>query len=335
MKTRLLGREGPPVSAIGLGCMGMSDLYGDADRQESIATISSALSAGVNILDTADFYRMGHNELLIREALKSCRREDVFIAVKFGAQRAPDGEFVGVDGRPAAVKNFLAYSLERLGTDYVDLYQPARVDPNVPIEDTVGAIGDMVDAGHVRYIGLSEAGADTLRQAHAERAINALQIEYSILSRGIEWEILPTCRELGIGVMAYGVLSRGLLSSTQIAERTRRPNDVRGIIPRFQGENLQRNQELARKVATIADTKNASLAQVAIAWVLAQGNDVIPLIGARDRTRLDEALAAVHLPLSETDLAAIGSAVPPGAVAGARYNADQMALLDSERSMRS
>jgi aryl-alcohol dehydrogenase-like predicted oxidoreductase len=331
MLSRQLGTNGSTVSAIGLGCMGMSDFYGSTDRQESIATIQAALDAGITLLDTGDFYGMGHNELLLHESLTGRRREDVFIAVKFGALRSPDGSFIGFDGRPAAVKTSLAYTLQRLGTDYIDLYQPARIDPTVPIEETIGAISEMVQAGYVRHIGLSEAGADAIRRAHAVHPITWLQIEYSLLSRGIETEILPTVRQLGIAVTAYGVLSRGLLSGHWSKERSQQAQDFRAHLPRFSGENLDRNLLLVEALRAIAQAQNATVAQVAIAWVLAQGNDLIPLIGARRRDRLQEALGALNLHLSTADLAQIEAAVPSNAVAGDRYDAGQMALLDSEK----
>jgi len=332
MLERQLGKTGQTLSAIGLGCMGMSDFYGPADRDESIATIHAALDAEVNLLDTGDFYGAGHNEMLIRQALEGRRREDVFIAVKFGAMRSPDLGFIGVDARPAAVKNFLAYTLRRLGTDYVDLYQPARVDPNVPIEETVGAIKDMVEAGFVRHIGLSEAGAETLRRAHAVHPIAWLQIEYSLISRGIEAEILPTARELGIGISAYGVLSRGLLSGHWSADRAAAGNDFRAHLPRFTGDNAKTNLALVERLRALAAAKGCTVAQIAVAWVLAQGDDVIPLIGARRRERLSESLGALDVQLSADDMAQIEAAVPPGAAQGDRYVPAQMALLDSERT---
>ncbi|GAB1544645.1 aldo/keto reductase [Scytonema sp. NUACC21] len=311
--------------------MGMSDFYGPADREESIATIHTALDAGITLLDTGDFYGMGHNELLLHEALAGRRREDVFIAVKFGALRSPDGSFIGFDGRKSAVKTSLAYTLKRLGTDYIDLYQPARIDPMVPIEETIGAISEMVKAGYVRHIGLSEAGADAVRRAHAIHPISWLQIEYSLLSRGIEAEILPTVRELGIAVTAYGVLSRGLLSGHWSKERSEQARDFRAHLPRFSGENLERNLSLVEALRQIAQEQNVTVAQVAIAWVLSRGNDIIPLIGARRRDRLNEALGAVDLHLTEDELARIEAAIPPDAVAGDRYDAGQMAMLDSEK----
>lgn len=331
MLTRQLGSNGSTVSTMGLGCMGMSDFYGPADRTESIATIHAALDAGITLLDTGDFYGMGHNELLLHDALTRHRREDVFIAVKFGALRSPNGQFIGFDGRPAAVKTFLAYTLNRLGTDYIDLYQPARIDPTVPIEETIGAISEMVQAGYVRHIGLSEVGAATIRRAHAVYPVSWLQIEYSLLSRGIEAEILPTVRELGIAVTAYGVLSRGLLSGHWSKERSEQARDFRAHLPRFSEENLDRNLSLVDALRQIAQTHNATVAQVAIAWVLSRGTDIIPLIGARRRERLSEALGALELHLSEADLAQIEAAIPPDAVAGDRYDAGQMAMLDSEK----
>lgn len=331
MLSRQLGTNGSIVSAIGLGCMGMSDFYGPADRTESIATIHTALDAGITLLDTGDFYGMGHNELLIQESLTGRKREDVFIAVKFGGLRAPDRSFLGFDARPAAVKTFLAYTLQRLGTDYIDLYQPARLDPTVPIEETIGAISEMVEAGYVRQIGLSEMGSETIRRAHAVHPISWLQIEYSLLSRGIEAEILPTLRELGIAVTAYGVLSRGLLSGHWSKERSQQTTDFRGHLPRFSGENLDRNLSLVEALRDIAQEQDATVAQVAIAWVLSQGNDIIPLIGARRRDRLHEALGALDLQLNENDLARIEAAIPLTAVAGDRYDAGQMVMLDSEK----
>jgi aryl-alcohol dehydrogenase-like predicted oxidoreductase len=330
--TRSLGSTGPTVSVLGLGLMGMSDLYGPADEAESIATIHAALDAGVNLLDTGDYYAMGGNELLLREALRDRDREQAVISVKFGVLRSPDGGWDGVDGRPVAVKNFLAYSLRRLGTDYIDIYRLGRFNPEVPIEETVGAIGEMVAAGYVRHVGLSEVGAETIRRARETHPISDLQIEYSLISRGIETEILPTCRQLGIGVTAYGVLSRGLLSGRWSKERELSPADFRSHAPRFSGENLDRNLELVEALREIAKTKDATVTQLAIAWVLSRGDDIVPLAGARRRDRLEEAVGALDLELDEEDLTAIESAVPAEAVAGDRYDAQQMAILDSERS---
>lgn len=330
MIARSLGRTGPRVSALGLGCMGMSDFYGPADRAEAIATIRAALDAGITLLDTGDFYGSGHNELLLAEALRGRRREDVVIAVKYGVLRDPSGAFLGLDTRPAATRNFLAMTLRRLGTDYVDLYQPARVDPAVPIEETVGAIAELVRAGYVRHIGLSEAGAETLRRAHQVHPIASLQIEYSLLSRGIEAEILPACRALGVAVNAYGVLSRGLISGHWSADRAA-ARDFRAHLPRFTGANLERNLALVEALRAIAAPRGATVAQIAIAWVLAQGEDIVPLVGARRRDRLDEALGALDLALAPEERARIEAAVPRDAVAGDRYDAGQMASLDSER----
>jgi aryl-alcohol dehydrogenase-like predicted oxidoreductase len=335
METTTLGRGGPVVSRAGLGLMGMSGIYGQADDQESLATIHAAVDAGITLLDTGDFYGMGHNELLLRDALHGrggrggIRRDQVFIQVKFGGQRDPSGAFVGHDASPAAVKNSLAYTLTRLNTDYVDLYQPARLDPRVPIEDTVGAIAEMIQAGYVRYLGLSEMGVDTIRRAHAVYPVSALQIEYSLMSRGIEKKILPTLRELGIGVTAYGILSRGLLSSgtARLAD-----NDPRTRFPRFRGENHERNLELLAALEAIAEAKEVTAAQLAIAWVASRGDDIIPLIGTKRRDRLAEALHALEdLTLSADELAAIEAAVPAEAVAGDRYEPAQVAMLDSER----
>jgi aryl-alcohol dehydrogenase-like predicted oxidoreductase len=328
IETTTLGRGGPVVSRAGLGLMGMSGIYGQADDQESLATIHAAVDAGITLLDTGDFYGMGHNELLLRDALREIPRESVFIQVKFGGQRDPSGAFIGHDASPNTVKNSLAYTLTRLGTDYVDLYQPARLDPRVPIEETVGAVAEMIKAGYVRYLGLSEMGADTIRRAHAVYPVAALQIEYSLMSRGIETRILPAVRELGISVTAYGILSRGLLSSgtARLA-----PGDPRARFPRFSGENHARNLELLTALEAIADDHGVTAAQLAIAWVASRGDDIIPLIGTKRRDRLAEALQALDLTLSTDDLAAIEAAVPAGAVAGDRYEAAQVAALDSER----
>ena len=332
MITRSLGTAGPEVAALGLGCMGMSGMYGPADEAESIATVRAALDAGITLLDTGDYYGMGHNELLLHEALRGRDREAVLYSVKFGALRGPDNSWLGIDGRPDAVKTFLAYTLRRLRTDYVDIYRLGRVDPNVPIEETVGAIAEMIDAGYVRYVGLSEAGADTVRRAQAVHPVADLQIEYSLISRAIETEILPTCRELGVGITAYGVLSRGLISGHFTTERELPPDDFRARAPRFQRENRDRNLALVGALREIADASDATVAQVAIAWVLSRGEDIVPLVGARTRERLSEALGALELDLTEEDLAQIERAVPPEAVAGDRYPTEQMAMLDSERT---
>jgi aryl-alcohol dehydrogenase-like predicted oxidoreductase len=324
-----LGRGGPQVSRLGLGLMGMSGVYGPADEAESTATVRAALDAGITLLDTGDFYGMGHNELLLRDALRGVDRSGVFIQVKFGGQRDPRGAFIGHDSSPAAVKNSLAYTLTRLGTDYVDLYQPARLDPRVPIEDTVGAIAEMIQAGFVRYLGLSEMGPETIRRAHAVHPVTALQIEYSLMSRTIEEQILPVVRELGIGVTAYGIMSRGLLSAS--SARDIGAADPRTRFPRFQGENLQRNLSLVAALEQLAAARGVTTAQLAVAWVLSRGTDIIPLLGTKRRDRLAESLAALELTLSPDELAAIEAAVPSSQVAGDRYDAAQMTALDSER----
>ena len=329
--TRKLGAHGPEVSDVGLGAMGMSGMYGQADEAESIATIHAALDAGITLIDTGDFYGMGHNEMLIGRALEGRNRDDVLISVKFGAQRGPDGAWLGYDARPAAVKTALAYSLARLKTDHVDVYRPARLDQNVPIEETIGAIADLVKAGYVRYIGLSEVGSDTIRRAAAVHPICDLQIEYSLISRSIETSILPTCRELGIAITAYGVLSRGLISGHWSADRRLDQRDFRQHAPRFQGDNLTRNLRLVDALREVAAETGGTVAQVAVAWVRSRGEDIFPLIGARTRERLDEALGALTLELSDDDVARIEAAVPHDAAAGARYPEPQMAQLDSER----
>ncbi|MFD2261930.1 aldo/keto reductase [Lacibacterium aquatile] len=328
MNTRTLGSV--PVSAVGLGCMGMTSFYGAADRQESIATIHAALEAGVTLLDTGDFYAMGENELLIRDALTgSAKRDKALVSVKFGALRGPDEGWLGFDSRPAAVKTFAAYSLKRLGVDHIDIYRPARLDPNVPIEDTIGAIGDLVKAGYVRHIGLSEVGSETIRRAAAVHPIADLQIEYSLISRGLEGPLLETLRSLNIGVTAYGVLSRGLISGHWTKESG--TNDYRGHLPRFEGENLTQNLKLVDALRVVAEAKGVTVAQIAIGWVMAQGQDIVPLIGARTRNRLTESLAAVDLQLSADDLARIEAAMPAHAAVGGRYPDYHMSTLDSER----
>jgi aryl-alcohol dehydrogenase-like predicted oxidoreductase len=331
VRTRTLGTTGPRVSALGLGLMGMSDLYGPADEEESIATIHAALDAGVTLLDTGDFYGMGRNELLLSRALEGRDRDAVTISVKFGAQRDPAAGWIGFDASPNAVKTALAYTLNRLGTDYVDVYRPARVDPKVPIEETVGAIAELVQAGYVRHIGLSEVGAETLRRAAAVHPICDLQIEYSLMARGIEETILPAARELGIGVTAYGVLTRGLLSGHWSRDRQLTADDFRAHGPRFSGENLERNLALVEELRAIAEAKGATVAQIAIAWVLSRGEDIVPLVGARRRERLSEALGALEVELTDEDLTRIEQAIPVGAAAGARYPEAAMAELDSER----
>jgi aryl-alcohol dehydrogenase-like predicted oxidoreductase len=306
-------------------------MYGPADRRESIATIHAALDAGITLLDTGDFYGMGHNEMLIAEALRGRSRDKAIISVKFGAMRDPKGGWIGYDARPSAVKNFLAYSLKRLDLDHIDIYRPARLDPQVPIEDTIGAVADMVKAGFVRHVGLSEVGPETIRRAASVHPICDLQIEYSLISRGVEDSILPTCRELGIGITAYGVLSRGLISGHWTPDKAA-PGDFRAYSPRFQAGNVEKNLDLVEALKAVAEAKGVSVAQIAIAWVAARGDDIVPLVGARRRDRLDEALGALNVTLSDEDKAAIEHVVPKGSAADERYAAPQMAHLDSERS---
>jgi len=310
--TRKLGRTGPEVFPIALGCMGMSDVYGAADETESLATIHAAMDAGVNLLDTGDFYGMGHNEMLLGLALRFFR-ERVMLSVKFGAQRAPNGAWLGFDARPAAVKTALAYSLKRLGTDHIDIYRPARLDPNVPIEDSIGAIAEMVQAGYVRHIGLSEVGPETIRRAAAVHPIVDLQIEYAIVSRSPEAKIFPALDELGIGATTYGALSRGLLSGSNPAAY----GDYRAHLPRFTGDNLARNQQLVARLRELAAAKGITPSQLAIAWVLAKRSFIVPVIGARTRAQLAESLDALD--------------VPADAIAGTRYGEEQMRHLDSEK----
>jgi aryl-alcohol dehydrogenase-like predicted oxidoreductase len=291
-----------------------------------VATIHAALDAGVTLLDTGDYYGAGHNELLLGRALRG-RREAALVSVKFGALRGPDGSWLGIDTRPAAVRNFLAYTLTRLGLDHVDIYRPGRLDPHVPIEETVGALGDLVKAGYVRWIGLSEVGPETIRRAHAAHPVADLQIEYSLVSRAPEARIFPVLDELGIGVTAYGVLSRGLLSGSVPASNT----DFRAYLPRFTGENRARNQRVIDALGSVAGEKGATATQLAIAWVLAKGARIVPLVGARTRAQLAESLAALHFELTPEDVARIEQAIPPTAVAGTRYDQHQMRILDSER----
>jgi aryl-alcohol dehydrogenase-like predicted oxidoreductase len=325
-QVRQLGSNGPRVFPIGLGCMGMSDLYGPADEGESIATIHAALDAGITLLDTGDYYAAGHNELLIGRALRD-RRDRAVLSVKFGVLRAPDGNWLGMDTRPVAVKNFIGYTLKRLGVGHVDIYRPGRLDPNVPIEDTTGAIAELVTAGYVRAIGLSEVGPETIRRAHAVYPIADLQIEYSLISRAPEARILPLLSELGIGVTAYGVLSRGLLSGS----KPKADGDFRAYLPRFSGGNIERNEGLVETLRRLAREKGVTASQLAIAWVLAKGPAIVPLVGARSRPQLAESLGALRVALTAEELSRIEAALPADAVAGTRYGEHQMRVLDSER----
>ena len=322
-----LGATGPETSRLGLGCMAMSHAYGEADEGRSLATIHHAVERGINLLDTGDFYGMGHNEMLLGRALRELERDKVVLSVKFGALRGPDGAFVGFDARPEAVKAFCAYSLSRLGVDHIDIYRPARLDPQVPVEETAGAVAELIEAGYVRHLGLSEVGPETIRRAHAVTPVTDLQIEYSLMSRSVERTILPVLRELGIGLTAYGVISRGL-----IAEHPGTGGPMGGRMPRFSGENLQKNRKLVQQLAELAHKRDVSVSQLAFAWVAGQGQDIVPLVGTTRPERVDEALAALDLQLSEADLAAIEQALPADEVAGTRYDAHQMEMLDSERS---
>lgn len=319
-----LGTAGPEVFPIGLGCMGMSGMYGPADEQESIATIHAALDAGVTLFDTGDFYGMGRNELLVGRALKG-RRDQAILSVKFGAMRGPDGSWIGQDARPGAVRNFLAYTLVRLGVDHIDIYRPARLDATVPIEETIGAIADLIRAGYVRYAGLSEVGPETIRRAQAVHPISDLQIEYAIISRGPERAIFPLLRELGIGVTAYGVLSRGLLAGSDVAVK----GDLRSRFPRFHSDNRARNQAVVDALRLLAAEKSVTPTQLAIAWVMAKNPIVVPVMGARTRKQLAETLGALEVKLSREDVLRIEETVPPAS--GTRYDAHQMKSLDSER----
>ncbi|MFI1421662.1 aldo/keto reductase [Streptomyces sp. NPDC020731] len=327
MRTRILGSKGPAVSALGLGAMSMSGAYGAADRTESIATVHAALEAGVTLIDTGDFYGMGHNELLLAEALRGRDRDSYRLSVKFGMLSGPTPTMGGYDGRPEAVKSFLAYSLTRLGTDHIDIYRPARLDPAVPIEETVGAIKELIDAGYVRHLGLSEVDAATIRRAHAVHPVADLQIEYSLISRAVEADVLPTLRELGVGLTAYGVLGRGLISGHWSAGRGAGTGDHRALSPRFSGGNVEHNLALVEALRRVAEAKGCTVAQLAIAWVAAQGEDIVPLVGPRTRERLTEALPAAALGLTADDLAEIEKAVPRGAARGDRYPAVFMADL--------
>jgi aryl-alcohol dehydrogenase-like predicted oxidoreductase len=322
-----MGNTGPEVFPIGLGCMGMSGMYGSTNDDASVALIQGAIERGVSLLDTGDFYGMGHNELLIARAIRG-RRDKVQLSVKFGAQRAPDGAFLGIDTRPAAVNTWVAYSLKRLGVEVIDIYRPARLDPNVPIEDTIGAIADLIKRGYVRHIGLSEVGPDTLRRAARVHPIVDLQIEYALVSRAPEREIFPSLRELGIGATLYGVLSRGLLTGSQ---PTGQAQDFRAHLPRFAEANRAQNSAVVEALDRFAAERGISKGQLAIAWVRAKQPGMLPVIGARTLAQLEDTLGALEHPLSASDVAQLEALIPADAIAGTRYDAHQMTMLDSER----
>jgi aryl-alcohol dehydrogenase-like predicted oxidoreductase len=327
MRKRRLGTGGPEVSAIGLGCMGMSEFYGSGDEQESIATINHALDQGVCFLDTADMYGSGRNEELVGRAIKG-RRDDVFLATKFGNVRGPNGEFMGVRGDPEYVAEACDASLQRLGVDVIDLYYQHRVDVNVPIEETVGAMAQLVDEGKVRFLGLSEAAPETIRRAHAVHPITAVQTELSLWSRDAEAGVLPTVRELGIGYVAYSPLGRGFLTGQITSPEDFPEDDFRRFHPRFTGENFHQNIALVHEVEAMAREKGCTTAQLALAWVLAQGDDVVPIPGTKRRKYLDENIAALDVKLSDEDLQRLDRILPPGAAAGERYHERGMASLN-------
>ncbi|WP_114952675.1 aldo/keto reductase [Sphingosinicella terrae] len=327
MERRRLGRDGPEVSAIGLGCMGMSEFYGSGDEAESIATIRHALDAGIDFLDTADMYGVGRNETLVGKAI-SGRRGEVFLATKFGNVRGEDGSFRGVCGRPDYVRSACEASLQRLGVETIDLYYQHRVDPDVPIEDTVGAMAELVGEGKVRFLGLSEAAPATIRRAHAVHPIAALQTEYSLWSRDPEAEVLPTVRELGIAFVAYSPLGRGFLTGRFRSAADFPEDDYRRFHPRFQGANFDRNIALVGEIETMAQDKGCTPAQLALAWVLAQGEDIVPIPGTKRIRFLDENLGALSLRLSADELARIDRILPPGAAAGPRYHEAGMATIN-------
>ena len=328
--SRQLGTTGPTVFPLGLGCMGMSGMYGATDDAQSLRAIHAALDGGVMLLDTGDFYGAGHNEMLIGRALRERgpkAREGVVLSVKFGAMRSPSGAWIGFDGRPPAVKNFLGYSLKRLGVDYVDIYRPARLDDEVPVEETVGAIAEMIKQGYARHAGLSEVGVETARRAQTVVSISDVQLEYGLATRGMEARVLPGLRELGIGTTAYGVLSRGLLSGAVPTEKS----DLRRFLPRFTGANGEANRALVDALGTVAKKRGVTTVQLAIAWAVTRGDDIVPILGSRTVGQVNEALSALAIDLSDVDLSAIEQALPPEKILGTRYDKIAMTHLDSER----
>jgi aryl-alcohol dehydrogenase-like predicted oxidoreductase len=327
-RTVRLGQTGPSVFPIGLGCMAMSGIYGATTDAEGVATIVHAIERGLTLIDTGDFYGMGHNEMLIAKALDGGRlRDRVQLSVKFGALRGPDGSWGGFDARPAAVKTFCAYSLKRLGVDAIDIYRPARLDPNVPVEDTVGAIADLVKAGYVKHIGLSEVGAETIERAYKTHPIVDLQIEYAIATRSAEEKLFPTLASLGMSATLYGVFSRGLLTGSKPTGG----GDMRKHLPRFAGDNGAKNEVAVAKLHAFAKEREMTLAEVTLAWVLAKQPTLVPIVGCRTRAQLDDALGALEKPLSSSDVEALEALFPRHAIAGTRYAAEQMKHLDSER----
>ncbi len=332
---RRLGSTGPEVFALGLGCMGMSGMYGTTDDAESVRTIQAAVrtaeAAGAQLLvDTGDFYGMGHNELLIGRALREMgtgAREKVVLSVKFGAQRTPSGAWVGFDGRPSAVKDRLAYSLIRLGVAYVDIYRPARLDDKVPIEDTVGAVGEMVKQGFARYVGLSEVGVETTRKAMVVAPICDVQLEYGLATRGMELKVLPGLREMGVGVTAYGVLSRGLLSGSRPTEK----GDFRRFLPRYTGANLTENQRLVDALRAVAAERGVTAVELALCWAMGRGEDIVPILGSRKVSQWEELAGALDMRLTEEEAGRLEEALPADKVQGTRYDKQAMTHLDSER----
>lgn len=327
---RQLGAVGPTVFPLGLGCMGMSGMYGASDDGESVRAIHAAIAGGVTLIDTGDFYGMGHNELLIGRALGelgASARDRVVLSVKFGAMRTPNGAWGGFDGRPAAVKNFLAYSLNRLGVRQIDIYRPARLDDQVKIEDTIGAVAEMIKQGFVKQAGLSEVSAETARRAQAVTPITDVQLEYGLATRGMEAKVLPGLRELGIGTTAYGVLSRGLLSGSKPAEK----GDFRRFLPRYSGANYEKNTALVAELGRLSDARGVTAVQMAIAWALTRGEDIVPVLGMRTVKQVEEALGALEIRLSEEECRLLEAGVPAAQIAGTRYDKMAMTHLDSER----